>query len=78
MQFGYTEKLRYNDSVCYQRFCCKIEFAVIKKLNMDPSKESVADAFELFFDNSYLLCIYKNRIGEAILTNTQNVCFPVE
>ena len=29
---------RYNDSVCYQRFCCKIEFAVIKKLDMDPSK----------------------------------------
>ena len=24
---------RYNDSVCYQRFCCKIEFAIIKKLD---------------------------------------------
>ena len=23
---------------CYQRFCCKIEFAVIKKLDMDPSE----------------------------------------
>ena len=33
-----TEDPRYNDSVCYQRFCCKIEFAVIKKLDMDPSK----------------------------------------
>ena len=32
-----TENPRYNDSVCYQRFCCKIEFAVIKKLDMDPS-----------------------------------------
>ena len=29
---------RYNDSVCDQRFCCKIEFAVIKKLDMGPSK----------------------------------------
>ena len=32
-----TEDPRYNDSVCYQRFCCKIEFAV-KTLDMDPSK----------------------------------------
>ena len=29
----YTEDPRYNDSVYYQRFCCKIEFAVIKKLD---------------------------------------------
>ena len=28
-----TEDLRYNDSVCYQRFSCKIEFAIIKKLD---------------------------------------------
>ena len=28
----YTEDPRYNDTVCYQRFCCKIEFAVIKNL----------------------------------------------
>ena len=28
----------YNGIVCYQRFCCKIEFAVIKELDMDPSK----------------------------------------
>ena len=34
----YTEDPRYNDSVCYQRFCYKVEFAVIKKLDMDPSK----------------------------------------
>ena len=33
-----TEDPRYNDSVCHQRFFCKIEFAVIKKLNMDPSE----------------------------------------
>ena len=31
-----TEDPRYNDSVCCQRFCCKIEFAVIKKLYKDP------------------------------------------
>ena len=33
-----TEDPRYNDSVCFQRFCCKIEFAVMKKLDMDVSK----------------------------------------
>ena len=33
-----TEDPRYNDSVCYQRFCCKIDFAVIKKFEMDASK----------------------------------------
>ena len=27
---GSTEDHRYNDSVCYQTFCCKIEFAVVK------------------------------------------------
>ena len=27
----YTEDPRYNDTVCYQRFCCKIEFAVSYK-----------------------------------------------
>ena len=33
-----TEDPRYNNSVCYERFCCKIEFAVIKKPDMDPSE----------------------------------------
>ena len=33
-----TEDPHYNDSVCYRRFGCKIEFAVIKKLDMDLSK----------------------------------------
>ena len=28
-----TEDPRDNDSVCYQRFCCKIEFSVMKKLD---------------------------------------------
>ena len=36
----YTEDPRYNDTLCYQRFCCYmyIKFAVVKKLDMDPSK----------------------------------------
>ena len=34
----HTDDPRYDDSVCYQTFRCKIEFAVIKKLDMDPSK----------------------------------------
>ena len=33
-----TEDPRYNDHVGYQRFYSKIEFAVIKKPDMDPSK----------------------------------------
>ena len=33
-----TEDPRYNHNVCFQRFCCKMEFAVIKKLDRDPSK----------------------------------------
>ena len=38
VRFSYTEDPRYNDSVCYKRFGCKIEFADIKKLDMDQSK----------------------------------------
>ena len=49
----HTENPRYNNSVCYQRFCCiKIEFAIIKKLYMDLSKASVMDTFEHFFNKS--------------------------
>ena len=44
-----TEYPRYNDSVCYWRFCCKIEFAVIKKRDMDPSKAWITNSFEQFF-----------------------------
>ena len=43
------ENLRYNDSVCHQRFSSKIEYAVIKKLDMDPSKARITDIFEHFF-----------------------------
>ena len=46
------EDPRYNNSVCYQRFCCKIEFAVIKKLDMDQSKARNTDTFEQFFYES--------------------------
>ena len=34
----FTEDPSYNDSVCYQRLCCKIEFAILKKLDKGPSK----------------------------------------
>ena len=37
--FEHTEDPRYNDRVCYQRFCCKIEFAVIKKLDRSRLKQ---------------------------------------
>ena len=54
-----TEDPRYNDSVCYQRFWCKIEFAIIKKLDMDLSKAWITDIFEHFFHISYVLCIFR-------------------
>ena len=43
------EDSRYNDSVCYQRFCCKIEFAVIKKLDMDPFKDKITQLIRFVF-----------------------------
>ena len=52
-----TEDPRYNDSVRYQRFCCKIEFAVIKKLDMDLSKAWIMDIFVQLFYKSYVLYI---------------------
>ena len=33
-----TEDPRYNDTLCYQGFCCTIESAVIKKIAIDPFK----------------------------------------
>ena len=33
MGFDCTEDPRFNDSVCCQNFCCKIEFAVVKRLD---------------------------------------------
>ena len=43
-----TEDPDYNDTVCYQRFCCLIEFAVIKKYDMDLSKAWITASFEQF------------------------------
>ena len=47
---------RYNDSVCYQRFCCKIvksNLLLQKKLDRDPSKALITDTFY----KSYVSCI---------------------
>ena len=43
---NYTEDPRYNHNVCYQEFWCKIEFAVITKLDRDLSKTARTDTFE--------------------------------
>ena len=72
-----TEDPRYNDHVGYQRFCSKIEFAAIKKPDMDPSKTGITNTM-YFFYKSYVLCICYNRLGEAFLTNIQNICFSKE
>ena len=47
-------------TVCYQRFCCKIEFAVIKKLDMDPSKASITDILNsfFFFFMNHTFCVF--------------------
>ena len=65
--YGNTEDPRYNDSVCYQRFCCKIEFAVIKKLDMDPSKAWITDTFEHFFWKSirFVYLLESPRRGDS-------------
>ena len=59
-----TEDPRYNDSICYQRLCCKIEFAIIKKLDMDTSKAGITDSFEQFFYN-HKFCVFV-RIASAM------------
>ena len=40
-----TEGPCYNNTVCYQRFCCFIEIAVIKKLDMNLAKAWIMDTF---------------------------------
>ena len=67
-----TEDPHYNDSVRYQRFCCKIELAVIKKPNtcMDPSKALITDTFEHTFLK--FICLV---FGEAILTISKTYVF---
>ena len=52
------------------RICC------YKELDMDPSKALIMDTFEHFFIN-HIRLVYMYLL-EAILTNTQNVCFPEE
>ena len=47
--YSTTKDPHYSNGVCYQRFCCKIEFTVTKKLDMDPSKAGITDTFEQFF-----------------------------
>ena len=47
----------YNDSDCYQRFCCKIEFAVIKKLDMDWSEARITKTFNQFLIN-HTFCVF--------------------
>ena len=47
----------YNDSVCYQRFCCKIGFAVIKKLDMTHLKQQKRILLNIFFIN-HTFCVF--------------------
>ena len=51
------EDPRYNDSFCYQRFCCKIEFAIIKTFDMVPSTARITDTSEQFFMN-HTFCVF--------------------
>ena len=74
----FSEDPRYDDSICYQRCCCIIEFAVLKKLDRTHLKDQYRILLSTFFYKPYALCICQHRLGEAILTNTHNVCFPVE
>ena len=53
----YTKDPRYNDSVCYQRFCCKIEFAVIKKLDITHLKQQKRILLSSFFIN-HTFCVF--------------------
>ena len=56
--YTYTENTRNNDSVCYQRFCCKTEFAVIKKVDRTHLKhQSRIHLISFIYYKSYVLCI---------------------
>ena len=50
-------------TVCLQGFPCKIS----------ADRVFFIDSPKLFFGEIYVLDIYKNRLAEAILTNTQNI-----
>ena len=49
INFYGTEDPRYNNSVCYQRFGCKIEFAVTKKLDRTRLKHEKQILLNSFF-----------------------------
>ena len=52
-----TEDPRYNDSICSQRLCCKIQFAVTKKLDRTHLKHEYWILLNSFFYyKSYVLC----------------------
>ena len=75
-----AENPRYNGSVYCQRFS-KVEFVVMKKLDRTYLyHHTITNTLEQFllYYNSYVLLICKNRLGEAIQTKIQNVCFPGE
>ena len=59
---------------CYQRFCCKIKFAVIKKLDMEPSKARITDTFEQFFMN-HTFCIFLESPRRGDSNKYPKVCF---
>ena len=44
-----TEDPRYNDSICSQRLCCKIQFAVTKKLDRTHLKHEYWILLKQFF-----------------------------
>ena len=53
-----TEDPRYNDSLCYKRFCCKIEFAVTKK-NLKWTR--LKHEYRIFLNNSFInhtFCVF--------------------
>ena len=53
----FTADPRYNDSVCYQRFCCKIESADIKKLDRTHPKHQKRILLNAFFIN-HMFCVF--------------------
>ena len=52
---------RYNDIVCYQRFCCKTELAVIKKL-----KETMLQPLYIYQNNRWHIVSHITDGGHAL------------
>ena len=57
----------------YQIFCCKIESAVIKNLDMDPSKARIMDSFEQFLTNHIFVYLLESPRGDS--NKYPKVCF---